>query len=57
MKELADLSVGGQMNDENMFAHPQRYFSPEAYAKLERLRAKHDPDKVFASFMGNPFPK
>lgn len=56
MKELADLSLGGQMNDENMAANPQRYFSPEAYAKLERLRLEHDPKGVFETFLGNPMP-
>lgn len=55
MRELDDISVGAQMNDENMLHHPQRYLSAEAYAKLEGLRAKHDPDRVFASFLGLPY--
>lgn len=56
LKELSDLSLGGQMNDENMLAHPQRYYSPEAHAKLEQLRTKHDHQGVFESFLGNPMP-
>lgn len=55
MKALDDISVGAQMNDENMLHHPQKYLSAEAYAKLERLRAKYDPDRVFASFLGTPY--
>ncbi|MEZ5894774.1 MAG: FAD-binding oxidoreductase [Parvularculaceae bacterium] len=54
--ELSDLSMGGQMNDENMLRHPQRYFSPAAFEKLEALRKRHDPDGVFESFLGDPQP-
>jgi FAD/FMN-containing dehydrogenase len=39
-----------------MLANPQRYFTPEAYAKLERLRLQHDPKGVFETFLGNPMP-
>lgn len=55
IRELDDLSMGGQMNDENMFHHPQKYLSAEAYKKLEALRARHDPDGVFETFMGQPY--
>jgi FAD/FMN-containing dehydrogenase len=54
MMTLDDISTGGQMNDENMFDHPQNYLSEEAYRKLEALRAKHDPEGVFESFRGSP---
>jgi len=54
MKELEDLSTGGQMNDENFLYHPQNYLSRSAYRKLERLRKKYDPDLVFETFMGSP---
>lgn len=56
VKELADISIGGQMNDENMLAHPQWYFTPEAFKKLERLRGQHDPKGVFETFLGTPYP-
>ena len=45
------LSVGGQMNDENMQAHPQKYLSDAASARLEALRAKHDPNRMFVSYL------
>jgi FAD/FMN-containing dehydrogenase len=51
MKRLDSLSVGGQMNDENIARHPQRYLSEEANNKLEALREKYDPHCVFSSFL------
>ena len=51
MRKLDALSVGGQMNDENMLAHPQKYLSDEVSEKLERLRHQHDPDGVFLSYL------
>jgi FAD/FMN-containing dehydrogenase len=50
-KPLEHLSVGGQMNDENIARHPQRYLSDFANNKLEALREKHDPHGVFLSFL------
>lgn len=54
IKALDDLSIGGQMNDENMLFHPQNYLSAAAYEKLEKLRAIYDPERVFETFMGTP---
>ena len=54
MQELEDLSTGGQLNDENLLYHPQNYLSLEANNKLERLRDKYDPNRVFETFMGSP---
>jgi FAD binding domain len=51
MRKLESLSAGGQMNDENMLAHPQKYLSDEVSVKLEGLRAKHDPDGLFLSYL------
>jgi FAD/FMN-containing dehydrogenase len=51
MKELDHLSIGGQMNDENIARHPQRYLSDEAFNKLEALREKHDPNGLFLSYL------
>lgn len=41
----------GQMNDENMEAHPQNYLTVEIAARLEELRARHDPKGRFLSFL------
>ncbi|MFT3905445.1 MAG: FAD-binding oxidoreductase [Steroidobacteraceae bacterium] len=51
MRRFEHLGCGGQLNDENINARPQRYMSEEASARLERLRAQHDPHGVFVSFM------
>lgn len=52
MRRLESLSVGGQMNDENMLARPQqRYLSEAASARLEQIRALHDPSGVFLSYL------
>lgn len=51
MRKLESLSVGGQMNDENMLARPDKYLSDEVNEKLEKLRAIHDPKNVFLSFL------
>jgi hypothetical protein len=51
MKALDHLSVGGQMNDENIARHPQRYLSDVAYNKLEAMREKHDPNGLFLSYL------
>jgi hypothetical protein len=56
LKVFDDISLGGQLNDENMLKHPQRYFTPEAYGKLERLSIKHDPHGRFEGFLGKPMP-
>lgn len=50
-RKLDDLSTGGQMNDENMARHPQKYLSPAASRRLEKLRAKYDPDHRFVSYL------
>jgi len=34
-----------------MQAHPQKYLSDAASARLEALRAKHDPNRMFVSYL------
>lgn len=51
MRPFEALSIGGQMNDENIALHPQRYLSDVANNKLEALRERHDPHGVFLSFL------
>ena len=50
-KKLGSIAVGAQMNDENMTLHPQRYLSAASAMRLEALRAKHDPERRFVSFL------
>lgn len=51
MSKLKPISLGGQMNDENMPVNKTRYLSKEASARLEAMRAKYDPKHRFASFL------
>lgn len=51
IRKFDDVSIGGQMNDENIARHPQRYLSDEANNRLEALREKHDPHGVFLSYL------
>ncbi|MFT3866646.1 MAG: FAD-binding oxidoreductase [Solirubrobacterales bacterium] len=44
MERLQHLSNGIQLADENLVARRDRYLSPENEARLEALRAEHDPD-------------
>jgi FAD/FMN-containing dehydrogenase len=48
MRRLEDLSEGIQLADENLLGRPHaRYLSPENEARLEALRATHDPEGRF----------
>lgn len=51
MKRLEDLSVGSMMNDDNMIARKSRYLSEDASRRLEALRVRHDPHRLFVSFL------
>jgi FAD/FMN-containing dehydrogenase len=50
MKRIEHLAVGSKLNDENMARRPARYFSNAAAARLEQLRSRYDPQRLFASF-------
>ncbi len=49
--KLKPISVGGQMNDENMVYYNQPYLSSAVGAKLERLRKQYDPEHRFVGFL------
>ncbi len=51
MRKLDAISIGGQMNDENIQHHPARYLSPEAASRLEKLRHRLDPQGRFPGFI------
>lgn len=52
MRLLDPIANGeGQMNDENMEGHPQNYLTPDKARRLEELRAKHDPEGRFLSYL------
>jgi FAD/FMN-containing dehydrogenase len=52
MRGLERFSRGIQLADENLLARPDaRFLSDENHARLEQLRARHDPDGVFLSYL------
>jgi FAD/FMN-containing dehydrogenase len=51
MSKLKPISIGSQMNDENMPVNKGPYLSKEASARLEAMRAKYDPQHRFVSFL------
>jgi FAD/FMN-containing dehydrogenase len=55
--ELQPLASGFYINEfdrETRGAQTPRCFTPENWRKLQALRQKHDPERVFQSFMGVP---
>jgi hypothetical protein len=51
VRKLRPISVGAQMNDENMQFNKAPYLSKEASARLETMRKKYDPDHRFVSYL------
>lgn len=51
VEAMEPISLGGQMNDENLAVNKRRYLSDAAAHRLEALRDKHDPSRVFAGFL------
>jgi FAD/FMN-containing dehydrogenase len=51
MRRLEPLSKGIQLADENLIGRPARYLSDENNARLEALRAEHDPEQLFCSYL------
>ena len=51
MQRLEPFSRGIQLADENLHARPARFLSDENAARLEALRAEHDPDGRFLSYL------
>jgi hypothetical protein len=52
MREMAPLSTGIQLADENLGERPARFASDDALARLDRIRAERDPDGRFHPWMG-----
>lgn len=51
ISRLQNLSVGAEMNDENMIGRAERYLSEQASQRLAILRKRYDPDARFLSFL------
>ena len=51
MRRLEPLSRGIQLADENLHARPARFLTDENARRLEELRATHDPEGRFLSYL------
>lgn len=54
VRAMSHLSSGCQLADENLGQHPQRFVRDEHLARLDGLRAEHDPSGRFHPWMGRP---
>lgn len=54
LRGLAPLASGVQLADENLARRPFRFVSDAAMARLDALRAAHDPDGRFVPWMARP---
>lgn len=52
MSDLAHLSEGVQLADENLGRRPARFTTDNNMARLDKARAKYDPDGLFNSWAG-----
>jgi hypothetical protein len=54
MREMEHLASGIQLADENLANRPARFVTEANLARLDELRARHDPQSRFHSWMGRP---
>lgn len=54
MAAMAHLSSGMQLADENLGRRPMPFLAKDNLARLDALRAAHDPDGRFHAYMGRP---
>lgn len=52
MGEMAHLSSGIQLADENLGERPARFAGERSMARLDELRARYDPEGLFHPWMG-----
>ncbi|KAH9844685.1 FAD-dependent oxidoreductase [Teratosphaeria destructans] len=54
IRAVDEWSTGTQLADENLPGHPAKFMQVEKFEKLERLRAKHDPEGRFFTYLRVP---
>ncbi len=52
MAAMADLATGIQLADENLGQRPAKFATDASMARLDKVRARYDPDGLFYSWMG-----
>jgi hypothetical protein len=54
MRRLEPVTTGQYLGDSDFGVRPLRFISNEAFAKLEQLRKKYDPENLFHSYLAKP---
>ena len=54
MKKIEPVTAGQYLGDSDFTVHLRQFMAPENYVKLERIRAKYDPDGRFHSYLAKP---
>lgn len=54
LRALESHATGVQLADENLGRRPQRFVAEANLARLDALRAAHDPERRFLEWMGRP---
>jgi FAD/FMN-containing dehydrogenase len=54
MADLAPVSKGVYLGDSDLTVRPAKFMADANYARLEALRAKHDPNRVFPGYHIKP---
>jgi FAD/FMN-containing dehydrogenase len=52
MREMEPVASGIQLADENLGRRPARFVTAENLARLDRIRERYDPDRLFHQWMG-----
>ena len=53
IKNIEPITVGQYLGDSDFTAHQRKFISEENYTKLEKIRAKRDPNGRFHSYLAN----
>ena len=57
MRSLEPHSIrGGKINDHDLQSFPKYVLAPDETERLKALKAKHDPNEVFHTYLGTPEP-
>ena len=54
MIEMSDYGKGMQLAHEHLGKRPARFMQDESPAKLDAIRARHDPGEMLFPWMGRP---
>ena len=54
IEKIEPVTAGQYLGDSDLTVHQRQFLSPENYAKLERIRAKYDPNGRFHSYLAKP---